>query len=209
MPGFRRYGCLATLPTMRGFSAACLLLGLVACAVRPIEPVDLSLEAPPCAKPRPHVHRDYLVFFDADGVSLTARAQIVLGDSADHWKRVGGYFMEVSGHTDAQEARTARPSLALERAEAAKSFLVAQGIDPQRIRTEGFGAKRPLVKTDQAEPQNRRVEPSLFAHGSEEERRRADLDRLTCRVWIRDHCFTPSRLARAGAAACNAALDAT
>lgn len=128
---------------------------------------------------------------------------------SDHWKHTRGYFLELGGHTDAREVETARPSLALERAEAAKSFLVARGINPQRIVAEGFGASRPRVETDAAEPQNRRVEPRLFALGSEEERRRADLDRLTCRIWIRDNCFTASRLARAGAAACNAALDAS
>lgn len=208
-PDFHRYGRLATLGIMREFVAACLLVGLAACTVRPTEQVDSSIEAPPCAKPRPHVHREYPVFFGTGDTALTPRAQTILGELADHWKRAGGYFLELGGHTDAREVETARPSLALERAEVAKSFLVAQGINPQRIAAEGFGANRPRVETDAAEPLNRRVEPRLFARGSEEERRQADLDRLSCRIWLRDHCFTPSRLARAGAAACNAVLDAS
>lgn len=195
---------------MRELVAACLLLSLPACTVQPTEQVDSSIEAPPCATRRLYGHgANYTLFFAPGSASLAPHAQTILDALAAKWRRADGRFVELSGHVDAQEARTARPSLALERAEAAKSFLVAQGIDPRRVITEGFGASHPLIKTDRVEPQNRRVEPRPIFFGSSDEDRRSYLDRLTCRIWVRDHCFTPSRLTRAGAAACNAALDAS
>ena len=95
----------------------------------------------------------------------------------------------------------ARGSLSLRRAEAIRAALVAEGIDTASISASGYGATRPLVPTDTAEPQNRRVELILRGGYSRE--------MAACRLWVRDHCITPTHLAHAGAEACNAALTAS
>lgn len=105
---------------------------------------------------------------------------------------------------DAAEAKTFPPSLAADRADAVKRHLVAGGVPAGRIVVEAYGANRPLVPKDGAEPQNRRafLIPQIFAS------REAQVAVFECRIWVRDHCFTPSRLARAGAEMCNKVLDA-
>lgn len=193
---------------MRTMSAVYLLCALSGCAPAQLNAsIDASAEMPACTQPRATVDYSYLVFFDYGSPSLSPRAQAILTDLAGRWKRNGGLVLELIGHTDQQEARTASPLLAMDRVDATKTYLVSQGVEAQRIVTEGVGATRPLVKTDKPDPQNRRVEPRPIFRPSDEQRL-ADLDRLTCRIWVRDHCFTPSRLAHAGAAVCNAALSA-
>lgn len=165
--------------------------------------VDASVELPPCTKPRLHVHTDWIAFFDTGSSELT-RPSRVLDDLVALWRRNGGSFIEVEGHMDAAEAKTFPPSLAADRADAVKRYLIAGGIPAGRIVVEAYGANRPLVPVDGAEPQNRRafLIPRIFAP------RGAQVAVLECRIWVRDHCFTPSRLAKAGAGMCNKVMDA-
>ncbi|MCW5911584.1 MAG: OmpA family protein [Cyclobacteriaceae bacterium] len=66
----------------------------------------------------------------------------------------------VSGHTDDIGSDTFNNELSLLRAGSVADYLVDQGIDPARIKTQGFGKQTPLVKgTDEASrATNRRVE---------------------------------------------------
>ncbi len=185
-----------------------LLLSVSSCApAQPTISPDEQIAAPACVGWRVQDDRNYLFFFDHSSAALTTRAKSILTELARRWNVSGGRFLELAGHTDRDEARVASPSLGLQRAQAAKDFLVAQGVDPQRIIVENFAATRVLVNNEQREPQNRRVEPRPWFNQSEEERL-AYLRRLMCRNWVSDHCFTPSRLAHAGATACTAALNA-
>ena len=71
--------------------------------------------------------------------------------------------MELASHTDLGEARRATPALGLDRAVATKAYLVSFGIEAQRVVVIGQGSSRPLVIANDAEPQNRRVEPHLVS----------------------------------------------
>ena len=69
----------------------------------------------------------------------------------------------VLGHADPTEAGGTllqTTALSIKRAEAVKSYLVALGIEPNRIYTEGKGSKQPVAdnKTAEGRAKNRRVE---------------------------------------------------
>ncbi len=66
--------------------------------------------------------------------------------------------VEVTGHADAAEAAAGQASVSRTRAEAVAAFFRSNGVPAEVIKVTAFGAGRPLVPSDGAEPQNRRVE---------------------------------------------------
>ena len=120
----------------------------------------------------------------------------------------GGDLVEVQSHTDTNKAKTSRPALSQQQAETVKLNLVAGGVSAGRIATWVLGATDPLVTSGQAEPQDRFVQLFPRFHESDREREE-DADWLSSRIRVSNHCLTPSRLANAGAAVCNAGLTAS
>ena len=70
------------------------------------------------------------------------------------------WTLKLSGHTDNTGSAAFNLNLSKKRAEAVKNHLVAQGIDPKRITTEGVGSTKPIASNDTAQGReaNRRVE---------------------------------------------------
>ena len=70
------------------------------------------------------------------------------------------WTLKLSGHTDNTGSAAFNLNLSKKRAEAVKNYLVAQGIDPKRITTEGLGSTKPIASNDTAQGReaNRRVE---------------------------------------------------
>lgn len=70
------------------------------------------------------------------------------------------WTLKLSGHTDNTGSAAFNLNLSKKRAEAVKNYLVAQGIDPKRITTEGLGSTKPIASNDtpQGREANRRVE---------------------------------------------------
>jgi outer membrane protein OmpA-like peptidoglycan-associated protein len=68
--------------------------------------------------------------------------------------------IRVEGHTDDTGERDMNVRLSKARAESVKRYLMARGVKPDRLSSEGYGPDRPLVQgTDaQARAKNRRVE---------------------------------------------------
>src|SRR5207249_9991630 len=66
----------------------------------------------------------------------------------------------VEGHTDSVASDAYNKKLSERRAEAVKRYLVRQGVDPSRVRTEGYGKSRPVADNNTAEgrAKNRRAE---------------------------------------------------
>lgn len=79
------------------------------------------------------------------------------------------WTLKLSGHTDNTGSAAFNLNLSKKRAEAVKNYLVAQGIDPKRITTEGLGSTKPIASNDTAQGReaNRRVEFQVIKDASQ------------------------------------------
>ena len=93
------------------------------------------------------------------GVSYpTVRAKL-----DDLISKVKGINLEVViavGHTDAVGSDAYNQGLSMKRSEAVKAYLVSNGVEKNRVYTEGKGEKQPVAdnKTKEGRAKNRRVE---------------------------------------------------
>jgi OOP family OmpA-OmpF porin len=92
--------------------------------------------------------------------TLGDRDSVVLQDLVDKIKGIALEVVIVTGHTDSTGSAAANQRLSLARAESVKKQLVARGIDPNRIYTEGKGPSQPIAdnRTEEGRAKNRRVE---------------------------------------------------
>jgi OmpA-OmpF porin, OOP family len=114
----------------------------------------------PVAVPAPAPARSYLVFFDWDNATLTARAQQIVKEAADNATKVQYTRIEVNGYTDTSGTPQYNQGLSIRRAQAVAAELVRDGVPKEAIAIQGFGETHLLVSTGPGvrEPQNRRVE---------------------------------------------------
>lgn len=79
-------------------------------------------------------------------------------------------IVKIDGHTDSKGSDSYNMALSERRANAAKEYIVEQGIDPERILTEGFGETKPIAPNENPDgsdneagrAKNRRVEFKLL-----------------------------------------------
>ncbi|MBI5325703.1 MAG: OmpA family protein, partial [Ignavibacteriae bacterium] len=71
----------------------------------------------------------------------------------------------VEGHTDNRGSNALNDRLSLMRAESVKKYLLNMGIDPNRIKTKGYGKRKPIATndTDFGRQLNRRTEIVIVA----------------------------------------------
>ncbi len=127
----------------------------------PVAPPAASAAAQ-MAAPAPAVMpaHSYLVFFDWDKATLTARAQQIIHEAAANSTKVQYTRIEVNGYTDTSGTPQYNMGLSIRRATAVKAELIKDGVPAAAIATQGFGETHLLVPTGAGvrEPQNRRVE---------------------------------------------------
>ena len=99
-------------------------------------------------------------FFDTGKSVLKPEAQAKLKDLVDKTKGINLEVIIAVGHTDSDGSDAANQKLSISRAESVKNFLVTQGIEKNRVYTEGKGEKSPVAdnKTKEGKAKNRRVE---------------------------------------------------
>ena len=99
------------------------------------------------------------VEFATDSADLTDRGRNILGDVVGILKRHPGR-VEISGHTDSTGDEAHNLDLSRRRAEAVESYLYANGIDPGRLVSIGYGPTHPMATNTTADGQqlNRRTE---------------------------------------------------
>ncbi len=98
------------------------------------------------------------VFFDFDKYSLKAKARQTLERQATFLKNNAGVKVVLQGHADERGTREYNLALGDRRANAAKDYLVALGINPNRLNIISYGKERPAVagSNEAAWSQNRR-----------------------------------------------------
>ena len=99
-------------------------------------------------------------FFDFDKYVLKPEGKAKLDDLVGKVKGVNLEVIIAVGHTDSVGTVEYNQKLSERRANAVKAYLVAKGIEKNRVYTEGKGKKQPVAdnKTAEGRAKNRRVE---------------------------------------------------
>lgn len=84
------------------------------------------------------------IYFDLDSSDLTPDARNLLLNQADWLRRYPAVRVLISGNCDERGTREYNLALGARRAEAARSFLISQGISNSRIETISYGKERPI-----------------------------------------------------------------
>jgi len=100
------------------------------------------------------------VLFDSGSARLKPGAEDKLREVAGVLGRYPRTRLEIIGHTDSHGSTASNEALSQRRANAVRDELARDGVDPQRIVTQGLGASRPVATNDTPEgrAENRRVE---------------------------------------------------
>ncbi|MFL2781496.1 MAG: peptidoglycan-associated lipoprotein Pal [Rhodospirillales bacterium] len=108
------------------------------------------------------------VFFALNKSNLNAAARGTLEKQAAWLKKYVRVKVSLEGHADERGTREYNLALGERRANAAKDFLVALGVSPNRIRVISYGKERPVaLGHDEASwSQNRRGVTSVSKSGS-------------------------------------------
>jgi len=99
------------------------------------------------------------VFFSLDRSDLTPEARATLDRQADWLRRYPNVVVTIEGHCDERGTREYNIGLGHRRANAARNYLIALGISPQRLDTTSYGKERPEVlgSSEVSWAQNRRA----------------------------------------------------
>ena len=103
------------------------------------------------------------VFFDTDMSTIREDGRATLNRQAEWLKKYGNYQITIEGHCDERGTREYNLALGERRANAARQYLVAQGIPAARVKTISYGKERPdPVGSDEAAwARNRRAVTEL------------------------------------------------
>jgi peptidoglycan-associated lipoprotein len=85
------------------------------------------------------------VFFALNHSDLSGEARQTLNKQAAWLKRYSSVRVTIEGHCDERGTREYNMALGARRANSARAYLVALGVEPGRIQTVSYGAERPAV----------------------------------------------------------------
>ncbi len=99
------------------------------------------------------------VFFDFDSSKLDMASKEKLKAQAKWLKKHENAQVIIEGHCDQRGTRDYNMALGERRANAAKRFLVSQGVNANRIKTTSYGKERPAVlgSSEEVHKLNRRA----------------------------------------------------
>ena len=101
-----------------------------------------------------------VVYFEYDQFNLTAKSIQALKGVSDLMKRNSKITISIEGHADERGTREYNLALGQRRAESVANYLIANGINRNRLITKSYGEERPLSlgSNNSAWAKNRRVE---------------------------------------------------
>jgi len=85
------------------------------------------------------------VFFDFDKYNLKPQARDALQRQATWLQKFPSITVSVEGHADERGTREYNLALGERRANSVKNYLVALGVNPNRIKTISYGKERPVA----------------------------------------------------------------
>jgi peptidoglycan-associated lipoprotein len=84
------------------------------------------------------------IYFDTNKYDISSEAQPVLSAQAAWLNRYPAVQVMIEGNCDERGTREYNLALGARRANSAREFLVAHGVDPTRIHTISYGKERPV-----------------------------------------------------------------
>lgn len=105
------------------------------------------------------------VHFVVDRSDLSIEARMILDRQADWLIANREYRVLIEGHTDEQGTRQYNLALGARRASAVQQYLIARGVEPERLRTITYGKERPIeiCSVESCYSRNRRAVSVLTA----------------------------------------------
>ena len=104
------------------------------------------------------------VFFDFDKWDLRAESHLELNRVVKLLEENPAIEIEMSAHTDSYGSDEYNFKLSDNRARSVMEYIIAKGISPSRIMSQGYGETKPVVLNDTPENRqlNRRVEFTIL-----------------------------------------------
>lgn len=114
---------------------------------------------------------DQVVEFEIQSFELTANGRALLDEVLAALEAAPEVRVLIEGHTDDRGTLEANQKLSEDRANAVLTYLVANGADPERFDTIGYGESRPVESnaTEQGRARNRRIEFTALLDNVQEE----------------------------------------
>jgi len=108
---------------------------------------------------------DSAILFGFDSAELQSDSKSNLQNLATSLQKYPNTDLTIVGHTDSVGSEEYNQALSERRADAARAYLVREGVDRERIAAEGKGEMEPVAsnETEVGRTQNRRVEVAIFA----------------------------------------------
>lgn len=105
------------------------------------------------------------VFFDSGKSNLRLESNLEIEKLYTILRENPQITVEISGHTDNVGNPTANIKLSTDRAQVIKQALIAKGIDANKLKTNGYGQKKPIASntSEEGRQQNRRTEFLILA----------------------------------------------
>ena len=100
------------------------------------------------------------IFFDTDRARIKSQSHPLLDQVAQVIRGHAEFKIRIEGHTDKQGNEQHNLQLSKERADAVRTYLIKQGIEPARLLSAGYGPAMPIAdnRTSAGREANRRVE---------------------------------------------------
>lgn len=128
-------------------------------------PVRAAATAAPVRAAPSAARADLMLSFDHNSAQMTgpARDRAKVFAQALNTAELKGHRFVIEGHTDSVGGRAANRDLSKRRAQSVADFLVAEGVDRNRLEVQGLGYDRPLPGKSIRAEENRRVEAALIS----------------------------------------------
>jgi outer membrane protein OmpA-like peptidoglycan-associated protein len=103
------------------------------------------------------------ILFDVNGAQLKPGANSTISQLAQFLKQHPDRHVTIAGYTDATGGNSYNMQLSEARAQAVRTALIAQGVNPSSVEAHGFGESNPVASNDNASGRqlNRRVEVAV------------------------------------------------
>ena len=128
--------------TIKAFAAMAMMLVIAACSSQQETAAAATTTVTPGSIADFRQNVGDRVFFDTDMSNIREDGRQTLNRQAEWLKKYTNYQITIAGHCDERGTREYNLALGERRANAAKQYLVAQGIPAQRVQTISYGKEQ-------------------------------------------------------------------